>query len=94
MAFADRSCRFLQDVQEIHDARAVMVEQQVGKDATRIVKYLKTDTAHREIELHPDVAEFLRHYMAPKRGLLFHTRRKPPASWKNVKSLRSPAAMW
>jgi hypothetical protein len=52
-----------------------MVEQQVDKDAPRIVKYLKTDTAHREIDLHPDVAEFLRRYMAGKRGLLLHTRR-------------------
>lgn len=78
MAFADRPCPFVQDVQEIHDARTVMVEQQVDKNATRIVKYLKTGTAHREIELHPDVAEFLRRYMARKRGLLFHTRRKKP----------------
>jgi integrase len=40
----------------VNEARTVKVEQQVDKDAPRIAKYLKTDTAHREIDLHPDVA--------------------------------------
>jgi integrase len=68
----------------VNDARTIKVEQQVEKDAPRIVKYLKTDTAHREIDLHPDVAEFLQRYMAGKRGLLFHTRRNTPHLYGNL----------
>ncbi|MGA8554751.1 MAG: hypothetical protein WB630_10055, partial [Candidatus Acidiferrales bacterium] len=41
----------------INDGRTVQVEQQVEKDAPRVVKYLKTDAADREIDLHPNVAE-------------------------------------
>lgn len=68
----------------VNEARTVKVEQQVDKDAPRIVKYLKTDTAHREIDLHPDVAEFLQRYMAGKEGLLFHTRRNTPHLYGNL----------
>ena len=34
------------------------------------MKYLKTSAAKREIDLHPDVAEFLQRYMSGKSGLL------------------------
>jgi hypothetical protein len=60
------------------------VEQQVEKDAPRIGKYLKSDAAHREIDLHSDVAEFLQRYMVGKRGLLFHTRRNTPHLYGNL----------
>jgi len=48
------------------------------------VKYLKSDAAHREIDLHSDVAEFLQRYMVGKRGLLFHTRRNTPHLYGNL----------
>jgi integrase len=67
-----------------NDTRTVKVGQQVDKDAPRIVKYLKTDAAHREIDLHSDVAEFLQRYMAEKSGLLFHTRRNTPHLYGNL----------
>ena len=80
----------------VNDARTVKVEQQVEKDAPRIVKYLKTDTAHREIDLHPDVAEFLQRYMAGKRGLLSTpgaTRRICTATWRTAGS-RPDSLRW
>ncbi len=56
-----------------NDGRTIKVEQQVEKDSPRIVKYLKTAAAKREVDLHPDVAEYLQRYTAGKTGLLFHT---------------------
>ena len=54
------------------------MEQQVEKDAPRIVRHLKTDAARREIDLHPDIAEYLRKYAAGKIELLFHTTNGTP----------------
>jgi len=68
----------------VNDGRTIKVEQQVEKDSPRIVKYLKTDAGHREIDLHPDVAEFLQLYMAGKKELLFHTRRNTPHLYGNL----------
>lgn len=62
----------------VNDGRTIKVEQQVEKDRPRIVKYLKTNASKREIDLHPDVAEYLRHYAAGKSGLLFHTAKGTP----------------
>ena len=62
----------------INNGRTIIVEQQVEKDAARIVQYLKTDAAKREIDLHPDIAEYLQTYMAVKTGLLFHTANGTP----------------
>jgi integrase len=62
----------------INGGRTIMVEQQVEKDAPRIVQHLKTYAAKREIDLHPDIAEYLRKYMAGKTGLLFHTANGTP----------------
>jgi len=42
------------------------------------VQYLKTDAAWREVDLHPDIAEYLRRYMTGKMGLLFHTANGTP----------------
>ena len=46
---------------EVHhftnSGRTIIVEQQVGKDAAKLVKYLKTAAAKREVDLHPDIAE-------------------------------------
>lgn len=62
----------------INSGRTIVVEQQVEKNAARIVQYLKTDAAWREIDLHPDIAEYLRKYMTGKTGLLFHTAHGTP----------------
>jgi integrase len=62
----------------INGGRTIVVEQQVEKDAPRIVRHLKTDAARREIDLHPDLAEYLRKYMAGKKGLLFQTANGTP----------------
>ena len=55
-----------------------MVEQQVEKDAPRIARHLKTDAAKRELDLHPDIAEYLRKHMTGKTGLLFKTANGTP----------------
>ena len=68
----------------INCGRTFKVEQQVMKNCPRIVKYLKTNAAKREIDLHPDVAEFLRCYRAGKSGLLFHTARGTPHLFHNL----------
>jgi integrase len=62
----------------INNGRTIIVEQQVAKNAPRIVQHLKTDAARREVDLHPDIAEFLRKYMAGKKGLLFPTENNTP----------------
>jgi integrase len=68
----------------INGGRTIKVEQQVAKDCPRVVKYLKTAAAKREIDLHPDVAEFLRRYTGGKSGLLFHTARHTPHLYNNL----------
>lgn len=62
----------------INKGRTIVVEQQVEKDAPRIVLHLKTNAAKREIDLHPDIAEYLRKYTTGKTGLLFHTANGTP----------------
>ena len=62
----------------INNGRTIIVDQQVEKDAARIVQHLKTDAAKREVDLHPDIAEYLQAYMAGKTGLLFHTANGTP----------------
>jgi integrase len=68
----------------INESRTIQVEQQVEKNAPRIVSHLKTDAAKREIDLHPDIAEFLRKYTAGKTGLLFHTANGTPHLYGNL----------
>jgi integrase len=68
----------------INDGRTIKVEQQVKKDSPEIVKYLKTNASKREIDLHPDVAEYLRQYTSGKSGLLFHTANGTPHLYGNL----------
>jgi integrase len=68
----------------INDGRTVRVEQQIRKDRPEIVKYLKTNASKREIDLHPDVAEYLRQYVDGKSGLLFHTANGTPHLYGNL----------
>ncbi len=64
--------------------RSITVEQQVEKDATCIVKHLKTAAARRQVDLHPDIAEYLQNYLAGKPGLLFHTANGTPHLYGNL----------
>jgi integrase len=68
----------------INGGRTITVEQQVEKDSARIVKYLKTAAAKRQVDLHPDIAEYLRRYTAGKTGLLFHTANGTPHGYGNL----------
>ena len=61
-----------------------MVEQQVEKDRPRIKKKLKTDASYRQIDLHPDVADYLRKYMIGKSGLILHTKNGTPYLYGNL----------
>ena len=74
----------LEDRHFINGGRTIRVEQQVAKDSPRIVKFLKTSAAKREIDLHPDIAEFLRSYRLGKLGLLFHTAKGTPHLYGNL----------
>jgi integrase len=67
-----------------NQGRTITVEQQVEKNAPRIVRRLKTDAGKREIDLHPDIAEYLRKYAAGKMGLLFHTANGTPHLYGNL----------
>jgi len=62
----------------INGGRTIVVDQQVEKDAPRIIQHLKTDASKREIDLHLDIAEYLREFTAGKTGLLFHTANGTP----------------
>src|ERR1700746_1117005 len=62
----------------INEGRTIKVEQQVAKDAPRVVRYLKTAAAKRQVDLHPDVAEFLQRYIGETKGLLFQTGQGTP----------------
>jgi hypothetical protein len=64
--------------------RTIIVEQLVKKDAARLVKYLKTAAAKREVDLHPDIADCLQHYTAGRTGLLFHTANNTPHLYSNL----------
>jgi integrase len=80
----------------INNGRTIVVEQQVKKNVPCIVRHLKTDAALREIDLHPDIAEYLRKYMAGKKGLLFYTATGTPIStitWKPAGS-RPDSLSW
>ena len=68
----------------INNGRTIKVEQQVEKNHPRIVRYLKTDAAAREVDLHPDVAEYLRRYAEGKSGLLFVTESGTPHLYGNL----------
>ena len=64
--------------------RTIEVRQQVDRDMPRIVSYLKTDAAYRDIDLHPDVAEFLQRFIGNRKGLLFATRNGTPHLHNNI----------
>jgi integrase len=67
-----------------NSGRTIIVEQQVGKDSPKVVKFLKTDAAKRQVDLHPDIAEYLQRYRAGKTGLLFQTANSTPHLYGNL----------
>jgi integrase len=62
----------------INNGLTIEVQQQVDRDTPHIVSYLKTDAASRQIDLCPNVAEYLRTFIDGKDGLLFQTRNGTP----------------
>jgi integrase len=80
-----------------NDGRTINIEQQVQKDSPRIVKYLKTAAAKRQVDLHSNIAEYLQRYAAGKSGLLFSTRRMArhisTATWRTA-GLRLASPKW
>ncbi len=74
----------LETKQFTNGGRTIEVRQQVDRDTPRLIKCLKTDAAYRDIDLHPDVAEFLRRYIGEKRELLFATRNGTPHLHNNI----------
>jgi integrase len=67
-----------------NDGRTIEVRQQVERDTPRIIKCLKTDAAYRDVDLHPDVAEFLQRFIGNRKGLLFATRNGTPHLHNNI----------
>jgi len=64
--------------------RTIEVRQQVARDTPHIVSCLKTNAAYRDIDLHPDVAEFLQRFIGERKGLLFVTRNGTPHLHNNI----------
>src|SRR5258708_27127565 len=67
-----------------NDCRTIIGEQQVEKDSARVVKYLKTAAAKRQVDLPPEIAEYLQRFTAGKTGLLFHTANGTPHLYGNL----------
>src|SRR6202046_5710934 len=67
-----------------NDVCTIQVRQQVHRENPLIVSYLKTDAAYRDIDLHPEVAEYLRVFICGKDGLLFKTRNGTPHLHNNI----------
>lgn len=70
----------------INEGRTIEVRQQVHRKEPRIVVYLKTDAAFRDIDLSNEVAEYLRAFIDGKDGLLFKTRNGTPYLHHNLES--------
>jgi integrase len=70
----------------INGGRTIEVRQQVDRDTPRIVSYLKTDAAYREVDLNTEVAEYLRAFIDGREGLLFKTRNGTPYLHNSLES--------
>jgi integrase len=68
----------LESKHSVNNCRTIQVYQQVDRDRPRIVKYLKTDAAFREVDLCAAVAEYLQAFKNRRDGLLFQTRNGTP----------------
>lgn len=70
----------------LNNGRTIEVRQQVDRDNPRIVNYLKTDGAYRQIDLSTRVAEYLRAFTSGRSGLLFQTRNGTPYLHNNLQT--------
>src|ERR1700730_16483065 len=70
----------------LNSGRTIEVCQQVDRDNPRIVTYLKTDGAYRQIDLSTRVAEYLRAFTSGRNGLLFQTRNRTPYLHNNLQT--------
>jgi len=68
----------------INGGLTILVEQQVEKDRPRIVNYLKTDASYRQIDLHPDIANYINSYIKGKSGLILRTKNDTPYLYGNL----------
>jgi len=68
----------------INNGRTIEVRQQVDRDKPIISKYLKTDAAHRDVDVSEKIAEYLRAFISGKDGLLFTTRNGTPYLQNNL----------
>ena len=66
----------------VNGSRTIVVEQQVLKD--RPCKKLKTDASYREIDLRPDIANYLNKYISGKSGLILRTKNGTPYLYGNL----------
>jgi integrase len=65
------------------DCTMIVVRQQVK--GSKIVQYLKTDAAHRVVDICPEAAELLRKFIGDGRGLLFPSKSgTTPVSYHNL----------
>lgn len=62
----------------VNNGRTIQIRQQVARDKPRVVPYLKTDAAARDVDLNSETAEYLRKYIGNRTGLLFKTRNNTP----------------
>ncbi len=69
----------------INNCRTIRIQQQVDRDNPRIVEYLKTDAAYREVDISEEVAMYLRAFLEGKDGLLFQTRNGTPYLHNSLK---------
>jgi integrase len=70
----------------INGGRTIVVEQQVDKGCPRIVPYVKTDAAYREIDLGSCITILIRTYITNKTELIFHTSRNTPHLYHNLET--------
>jgi hypothetical protein len=68
----------------INGGLTILVEQQVMKDCPRVKKKLKTDASYREVDLHPNVAAYLRKFVIEKSGLILRTENDTPYLYGNL----------
>jgi len=62
----------------------IQVRQQVHCEKPLIVSYRKTDAAYRDIDLHSEIAEYLRVFTCGKDGLLCKARNGTPHLHNNI----------
>jgi integrase len=70
----------------LNNCRTIRIQQQVDRDTPRIVEYLKTEAAYREVDVSEEVAKYLRVFLEAKDGLLFQTRNGTPYLHNSLKA--------